>query len=437
MAKKTIPIRKEITMNKTHLLASTFTPFIIILMAHLNYAEEKAYPLEITMSIYPERIHYGDVCFLTFYVTNKGDETLLLPYGNGFLNTGGTLFENEKMSHPLLYWNATDFNLKEGTMSHETLIRIFPGRGVAPGETMMFHIRPIWVPMPEFAERDSTTNFRALFEQGSWDFTLQFPMRYHAAYVATSHPRYDANGYPLREEEIVREGLTANELAAKCPDYPHDANFSANVLPPTCRLRVRARSHDLSLPPKNSPDPMEAALIQEWFLEIPATNSADRWTMDGMFAHPYHVRNSPWKMPYMTPLELGRKRSPLNAEYREFYKSMSTRTPELLARIDRTNELAAKIIERSKEADTTFSQNMVGFIQLRGFLVDMRYAENEDAEQKAFDALCTWVDTTADKELWVKLLNEVGLMSIMSYDHFPSKKVESYREQFAERFQIK
>ena len=80
---------------------------------------------------------------------------------------------------------------------------------------------------------------------------------------------------------------------------------------------------------------------------------------------------------------------------------------------------------------------MKEIIQLRGYLVDMRYAENDESEQKAFDTLCEWVDTTSDKELWIKLLDEVGLMSIMGYDHFPSEKVESYRKQFAKRFQIK
>ena len=113
---------------------------------------------------------------------------------------------------------------------------------------------------------------------------------------------------------------------------------------------------------------------------------------------------------------------------------METRTPASLARIKRTNDLASQIIERSKHPDSTISQNMVEFIQLRGFLVEMRYAENERAEQAAFEKLMNFVDTAGDRELWIRFLDEIGLYSIMHHTHFPSRKVEHYRELFARRF---
>jgi len=77
---------------------------------------------------------------------------------------------------------------------------------------------------------------------------------------------------------------------------------------------------------------------------------------------------------------------------------------------------------------------MVEFIQLRGFLVDMRYAENERAEQAAFEKLLDFVDTARDKELWIRFLDEIGFYSIMHHTHFPSRKVEHYRELFIKRF---
>ena len=98
------------------------------------------------------------------------------------------------------------------------------------------------------------------------------------------------------------------------------------------------------------------------------------------------------------------------------------------------NDLASQIIERSRQPDSTISQNMVEFIQLRGFLVDMRYAENERAEQAAFEKLLDFVDTARDKELWIRFLDEIGFYSIMHHTHFPSRKVEHYRELFIKRF---
>ena len=156
--------------------------------------------------------------------------------------------------------------------------------------------------------------------------------------------------------------------------------------------------------------------------------------MEHVFAHPYYVRDSPFKMEASTPEELGKKRNPFFKAYRGFFSSMETRTPESLARIKRTNELAKQILESAKHPDSTISQNMVEFIQLRGFLVDIRYAENPDAEQAAFDKLVKFVGSANDKELWLKFLDEMGFSSIVNYANFKHEKVQQYRKQFAEHF---
>ena len=96
--------------------------------------------------------------------------------------------------------------------------------------------------------------------------------------------------------------------------------------------------------------------------------------------------------------------------------------------------IAEKILERAKQPDSTISQNMVEFIQLRGFLVEIRYAENPDAEQAAFDKLVNFVENAKDKDLWLEFLDEIGFGSIVNYTNFNPEKVQHYRKQFAEHF---
>lgn len=81
------------------------------------------------------------------------------------------------------------------------------------------------------------------------------------------------------------------------------------------------------------------------------------------------------------------------------------------------------------------------FIQIRGFLVDMRHAENRESEKAAFEKLMDFVEQAKDKELWIKFLDEVGLLSIRSIvsqdrrDEAPSfYRAASYRKLFVEQF---
>jgi len=126
-----------------------------------------------------------------------------------------------------------------------------------------------------------------------------------------------------------------------------------------------------------------------------------------------------------TPEELGRKREPFERAYRRFISSMATRTWVSSERIKRTDALTAKILERAKQPNSTISQNMVEFIQLRGFLVDMRYAESPEAEKVAKDKLMDFIEQSHDKELWLPFLEEVGFPSIVNCPHFPYAEYEA------------
>ena len=373
------------------------------------------YPIRIDLEAIPEEIRYGDICFITFSVTNEGKETLYLPYGRTFLHWGR--FWLSDGTKEILSWRGEDYDNCEGTMTKWGIVHMFPGKPVKPGETMAFLVRMVWLPQPEFAQDKQTKELLQWGNKGKQDYHVQFDAwLYHAAYRITSRPRHDKHSNPLYRKDFPVDELSFNEFEAKGYKWVNTINN------PKCPVRIFPRSQE------------ELKLLQEWYLELPTEASIYHWTMEHVFAHPFHVRDSPFKMPNASPLELRRKREPLEEAYRAFFKSMETRTPESLARIKRTNDLASQIIERSKQPNSTISQNMVEFIQLRGFLVDMRYAENEQAEQAAFEKLMNFVDTAKDRELWIQFLDEIGLYSIMHQTHFPSRKVEHYRELFAKRF---
>ena len=366
-----------------------------------------------SVEVYPRRIYYGDVFFTTVTLYNPGTESVIIgrhegPTGsgyNGLLLYFGNIVgkwphdqESERMSS-LTLWGKTFYVIE-------------------PKSELKLRFRCFWLPIHEVSTVEDMNHFL----EDSWgaeSVALQFSQ---AESISTSIK-------PI-------EAVTSKEI----------------------RKHVNYRDHDvvstdyLIVAPRWNKD---LILLREWYLEIPGLCYSGRYC-DYISPRPDYVRGAPLSEAVF-PEEALRKYNNgelSSGEYNEYYnqymdevgidleksrqfvESLETRTPEVISRIERTNDLAAKIIERSKEPDSTFSQNMVEFIQLRGFLVDMRYAENEEAERKAFDALCEWVDTTADKELWIKLLNEVGLMSITNYDHFSIEKVDHYREEFVKRFQI-
>lgn len=390
----------------------------VIATTTCSTAEDDIYPLDIQMSVYPKEIKYGDACFVRFQVTNQGEETLLLPYGKKFLHKmSGRLYHEET---ELQFFG--NFDPIEGVLARPAISYTFPGYPVQPGETMKFHIRMIWIPLPEFTHRDQAMELRRLIRRGETDFTIAFYGSYRSSYRRTV--LFDQRDWTLPKEKWPLNALSAEDLEAKGYRLEPKDEYWEKYRIPKCSIRVLPRSEE------------EFKLLQEWYLELPTAASVNQWTMEHVFAHPYHVRNSPYKMEAPTTFELGKKRELLMTDYNNFFCSMETRTPELLARINRTNELAAKIIERSKEPDSTISQNMIEFIQLRCLLVNMRYAENIEAEEAAFEKLMDFVDQSQDKELWAPFFYEVGLYSIMNHTYFPPEKVEKYRERFAERFHI-
>jgi len=373
------------------------------------------YPLDFTMQVCPEEIRYGDVCFLTFSITNKGQEILYLPVGVKYSNYTGSMYYYLGKEKVLIYDRA--FNHFESTMP-DTIHsgRATDIRPIKPGETMKFHFRLAWFPLPEFAHSEQSKALLKRVNQGESNYKILIHLpsrdaRFHTYWIRFS--REGITNYFVNRQDFIDRGYYLEDFA--------ELESSIRILP---------RPEE------------EIQLLKEWYLELPATDSLTGWMhFRHVFAHLHHVRDSLYKMEAPTTLELEEKRYPFSKAHHEFYVSMHTRTPESITRIERTNELATKILERAKQPNSTISQNMVEFIQLRGFLVDMRYAENAEAETAAFDKLVNFVENAKDKELWLIFLDEVGFNSIYNRTHyttphlyFPWEKVEEYRKLFAKHF---
>ena len=372
---------------KTELLLLVST--VLLLLGdnpEILQAQETSAPrIRTNLEVYPKEIYYGDIFFNRLKIQNNTGETVWSPV----LTTSKVdLIQNDTQVYR--WWPSLTLTIEE-----DLLIRLFVDsrpnytleifREVADQTTEYALLRPLWLPMPEFTDLKEARDIEVAVSSGTQQYQVEF---------------------------------------SPFPKHPKEINLkSSDHVDMTCPITVKPRPQE------------DFNLLQEWFLELPNPKTSECWTEYAAFVHAFYARESPFLINGLSREEAGKKRNSSIFDFVKFYQSMKTRTPELLARIDRTNELAAKIIERSKEPDTTFSQNMVEFIQLRGFLVDMRYAENEEAEEAAFEKLIDFIEKANDKELWTDFMYDIGFESIMS--KHDSVAYWEYRERFAERMQIK
>jgi hypothetical protein len=96
------------------------------------------------------------------------------------------------------------------------------------------------------------------------------------------------------------------------------------------------------------------------------------------------------------------------------------------------DKLASELL---KQPDTIISPHMKEFIVLRGLLVELRYAdENELSRNKAFDKIVDWIKTAKFKTTWILVLKESGLPSIENVNHFPKQIVDDYINKLSKLF---
>ncbi|MDR1477522.1 MAG: hypothetical protein LBJ00_01110 [Planctomycetaceae bacterium] len=177
-------------------------------------------------------------------------------------------------------------------------------------------------------------------------------------------------------------------------------------------------------------------LLREWYAELPI----GIWESSEIFVRVGAARKTALTIPEANPTNS--KTTDQSKEYHEYhrlYESIKTRTPEVDSRIKRTDELAVELL---KLPDSELSPNMKEFIQLRKFLVDIRYAENTAKEQQAFDNLVTFVNNSKDKNVWIPLVRDCvfgvvwrDMHGLILFDkEMTYRKLWRYRSQFNKKF---
>lgn len=365
------------------------TAFLVFLLSTITIiaaeTETKSLPVYGIMKPFTPEIHYGDVIFACVNIQNDYNSKILSYLDQTPYDISAVLRSDKGNAY---VWK-TPPKLNDNEFEFPHILGFNPSRRLRCREEVeskqngSFMVRLFWLPMPEFREDEYTKGIQDAIASGKQEFTLE-----------------------LKSQLIVTEAEPEVEFD-KAPRKSIQLN---------CKITVKPRSQKT------------LNLLQEWFLELP-TSADMMWQEKFMFCHPFYARSSPYDTKIHSLQERNTKRGPHYDGMRTFFTSLKTRTPEVEKRIKKTNELASELL---KLPDSELSTNMKEFIQLRGFLVDMRYAEDGDAEKAAFDGLCTWLESTHDKELWVKLLNEIGFDSIFHHEYFLWPKVERYKKQFQE-----
>ncbi|MDR1477368.1 MAG: hypothetical protein LBJ00_00320 [Planctomycetaceae bacterium] len=463
-------------------------------------------PMTISVEVYPQEIKYGDICFGRFFATNTKEKPVNCVYSRNFLDVTTTkLFSGDEL---LQIFNVEFLDEHDGFCQSVSLrdgLKV-PNHVVRHNETILFHIKPIWLPIPEFSspELPSEDSFYKLR-------SAKFDTIVSAQAVLKLMERNTESQKPLRDArlpDVLRYGITATMETSEQFDFKKGevpkTHFSpvtvASPLPQSEAGRFRYRwflehpksnfdlafrfegidmplckadgsefeityepaekstytfipdiftKEELQLKGYKLSNEVSTAVekgfvgsynsrysvsilprsnkilnqIHQWYLLFPNTfDLQGHWIGHGLFAHPHHAIGSPYH--HVNAKE----------EYEKFFISMRTRTPELLKRIKRTKELEAELL---KLPDSELSQNMKEFIQLRGHLVDIRFAENATEENKAFDNFVKFIDKSKDKELWIRFVIEIGFNSIVDHEYFPYKKAEDYCKRFTEKFATK
>jgi hypothetical protein len=417
----------------------------------INVDNKKIYPMEISVEVYPSDIFYGDICFGRFFATNKKDKPVYCHYGISYL----------ERVHPALFFKDNlmqffdsdifDYSFEGFCQSARVNSNVcLPTQLVCRDETIFFHTQPLWVPLPELtcynppqmlgistviSYGNNCVDVRPVrlmktVNQEKKNFTFKFSI------AGDDMPSYkDNNGIGKEVEDIdlsrqmilfqPYEILTQGELESQ--GYKLSESVPIKITQNSGDTGASDGVYNLRYDIHIKPRPQKILdMINDWYLTLPSTletaGSREHWTGHGVFSHPHHTKNSPYNH--------GRE----DEKFQKFVESLRTRTPELLKRLKRTNELAAELL---KLPDSELSQNMKEFIQLRGLLVDIRFAEDEKAEENAFNELITFVNKAKDKKLWIKFVGEIAFDSLHDDKYFPRKKIDDYRKRWIEKFEDK
>ena len=427
---RTLPMLTD--MNTSH-LPLLLLPFVLCISANFACGEEnhgeKLPSVDINLAIYPSHIQYGDAIFAFVEVKNSTSEALVMPSrlgypGHPFLDT---VIRLKLVDNVIYEWkDARSITVLESNLYPPGLLPSFLYKAedyqplnCKPNESYMIGSRVLWCPQYEFSDHSVVQiNFDRFFDIG----TEIIP---RIKIDELKKAIQDRNGF------VVSANVTIFGLDTLNPDknnqfryFPNSTGTIDIIQPKNIALKIGTRSSDTT------------ELLARWFLELPSTvqrpDCSREWTIDAVFASPLYVSGSPYNVNTSSGNELGPKRHRARDDYKAFYSTMESRTPEVEARIKRTNEYADKLL---KLPASEVSPHMKEFITLRGLLVDLRYAdETGAARDKAFEKIVDWLKTSKYKTLWVCVLKECGLPSIYNGKHFPISVVEGYVNKLVETF---
>ena len=390
-------------------------------------AEEIRPSLDITVGVFPTKIQYGDALFTFIEIKNNTNETLVMPHR--FIHPHrlyapffGIVNQLSKEKEVFYKWDVEALDLIEGVPPGNPppyeLPSGYPKQNLEANESRLIGAKILWCPQYEFSSyplvRVNFERFVGVANRSRplTDFSID---RFKKMVV-------NQNNFVLSTEISVLfiDLLNPDKIIRMSQSTPYSDSMIDIVQPKNVPLKIYARS------------PETKELLARWFLELSATWSPSAWPIDGIFASPSYVSGSPYNVNASSPQEMADKRQLAHEDYIVFCNKMVTRTPEVDARIKRTNELTNKLLALP---DSEVSSHMKEFIVLRGLLVDLRYAEEtEAARDKEFEKIVTWIKTSKNKILWVLVLKECGFQGIGNLKHFPMDVAGRYVKKLEEVF---
>ncbi|MDR1483572.1 MAG: hypothetical protein LBT09_01985 [Planctomycetaceae bacterium] len=387
---------------------------LFLFCGHIFVLGENYQSININMAVYPDKFQYGDAVFVFWEIKNNTGadiifpSKLVFPYmpDYEFLDSEISLLSDKKIIYQ--WTDSKKYDEIEGLYPHfepppYLLTNNYERRNYKPTESFIIAVRVLWCPQYEFSpysninfNRNPTSQLQSLNKNVVNKNNL----------VISSNIKIPALDLLNPDKSFQQDQYTHGTIVV---------NQANNV--PIC---IESRTAE------------QLDTIARWFLEIPATYSPVQWTIYGIFASPFYVRESPYNVKANSKTELAKKRELVNNRYNDFYTSLESLTPEIKSRIKRTNEIAAELL---KQPDTSISPYMKEFIYLRGLLIDLRYAdENDIVRNQAFEKLVTWLQTAKYKTLWILVLQKVGLKSITNNNHFPQQIVNNYIDKLSKIF---
>jgi hypothetical protein len=335
-------------------------------------------------------------------VKNNGNKNILVPKCSPAWSE--IQINNDKF---IINLNGDNLDSEEKIVIHESALRLYEGYSLTPGEEMVFSIKTFWLPRPEHLTFSQAKTIRKCLSNDAIVIALN---SYTGLFNAWRHTIKDTRkkytDSVMSWEDLRKLGYVS---------YPYESEFVYST------INV------------SDTDEKRLAAIQKWFCELPSTTDMHSWNGYGFFVNPYYTRQSPYYIKTeLPPVERELARSKHEEEYKIFYYSMESLSSEIKERIRQTNQYADDLL---KLPDSELSPHMKEFIVLRGFLVELRYAdENELSRDKVFDKIVNWIKTSKFKTTWVLVLKESGLPSIENVNHFPQQIVNDYINKLSKIF---